>query len=993
MKKDKAKKIVFKSVLGFACLAATFGVSSNVSPLRAGASEGVRTVASYFTGGDGVEVSTNVDTPAYVIEKRNGVLVQSGEGGTLTYNNLIDTTKLTKDDLLFEVQWTPENLGEYEFNQLVVRLEDSLDAKNYVEISLFRYAFADITNKKATIVTVTTNTITDYKSVKNTLTYSASAAEGTNPYSSTSSVKTGVNQGRIVYGSFLGSNGVMSDPVSIYYDNEERAIYTQNLNIWPRETDVITNPTDSAYKKEVIQKTGVVDEKGKALVLDLDEHAHMGLQKSNLWTGFPSGKAKLTLKTAEVVADKANYTLLTIDNQTFDGALINDSTPAELSVDLQGYAKDELPCAQVGKYYPLFSATAVDKMYGELSVEKHVYKDGNELYCTGDGFIPSETGEYQIDYVVYDGSRNKTVKSYFVTAKNRLDGIEYAFVEDSRTFPLWDTGKQNAKGNFEADLYYPVNLPEMSANSDGGKVAVKKQAYYHGNKVAMENGVFYPQRTGEYEIVYTLTDYVGNVEKASYIIEAKYSDTPLLQTPVLPDYLVAGKPYKFPKVESEFYTVWQQQIKTYDVITLKKGDEIVKTFKNGEVAAYTPTQEDVGKITVEYSTAASENATPVTYTKEITVLPFENLQDLFVRAEGVDLTPSTSDLQFFFTSETQKVEFVNPVSVYGGLSITFNVPKEANGFAAVEFVLRDELNAENYIVITIEKAALTDPENPPTVSYLSVNGGKRSEMKNASFYGNTKSDFIFKIMPDGGVYDNDDNLLAKDDEFTGFTSGFACIEFRAIGIDGDSAVALKNIGNQKIRDNNRDRSKPLLAVFEEPKGQMELNEKVYLSGAAASDIFDGNAKLTFSITFKGKEIYRAEDAFGEFSGCVFQPTEYGVYVVKYLAEDMAGYQMDKTYNITVRDLIAPVIEIKGELPQTGKVGKALALPKAVALDNVDWNLQVYVIVINPMNTYTLLPVGEEYLPTYAGRHIVKYYCEDKNYNTTYSDDYVVTVEK
>lgn len=994
MKKDKAKKIVFKSVLGFACLAATFGGISNVLPLRAGASEGARTVASYFEGTDGVEISTNVDTPTYVIEPRNGVMVESVEGGTLTYNNLIDTTKLTKDDLLFEVQWTPESLGVYEFNQLVVRMEDSLNAKNYVEISLLRYPFADVTNRKATVVTVTTNTISSYKSVKNTLTYSSSAAEGTNPYSSTATVKTGVNQGRVIYGSFLGSNGVMSDPVSIYYDDEEHAIYTQNLNIWPRESDEQKNPTEAAYKKEVIQKTGMVDENGKALVLDLDEHAHMGLQKSNLWTGFPSGKAKLTVKTSELVADSAKYMLLTLDNQTLDGALINDTTAPELTVDLQGYAEDELPKAQVGKYYPLFSATAVDKMYGDLTVAKRIYKDGEELFFTGDGFIPSETGEYQIDYIAYDGSRNKTAKSLYVTAETRLDGIDGELTENGEAFPLWDESKQNAKGNFQTDLYYPVALPEMSATSDGGKVSVKKQVTYHGNKVSLEGNVFRPQWAGEYEVVYTLVDYVGNVEKYTYVIEANYSETPLLETPVLPDYLVVGKAYKFPTVQSQFYTLWQQQIKTYDKITLFKADgtTVIKSFIGDEIAAYTPAQEEIGKIVVEYSTAASEGATPVTYRKEITVLPFENLKDLFVISDGVGLTPSTSDLQFFFTDDSQKAEFVHPVSVYGGLSITFNVPETANNFSAVQFILRDELNAGNYIVVTIRKAALTDPDNPPTVSYLSVNGGKETEMKSASFYGNTKSDFVFKVTPDGGVYDNDDTLLAKDENFAGFTSGFACIEFKAIGIEGNSAVALKNINNQKIRDNNKDRSKPLLTVFEEPTGQLELNEKIYLSGAVASDVFDGNAKLTFTITFKDKEIYRAEDAFGEFAGCVFQPTDYGTYVVKYLAEDTSGYQMDKTYNIVVRDLIPPVIEIKGDLPTTGKVGKALSLPKAIALDNVDWNLQVYVIVINPMNTYTLLPVGKEYVPTYAGRHIVKYYCEDKNYNTTYSSDYVIAVE-
>jgi hypothetical protein len=330
--------------------------------------------------------------------------------------------------------------------------------------------------------------------------------------------------------------------------------------------------------------------------------------------------------------------------------------------------------------------------------------------------------------------------------------------------------------------------------------------------------------------------------------------------------------------------------------------------------------------------------------------------------------------------------------VYDGLSITFNVPETANHFSAVKFVLRDKLNADNSIFVTVEKAPLTNSDDIPTVSYLSVNGGNRVKLEGVSFYGNTKSDLFFAVMPNGDVCDNDDNVLASAENFAGFTSGFAYVEFEAVGVEGDSTVLIKNINNQKIRDNDRDRTKPLLTIFEEPIGQIKLNEKIHLSGAVASDMFDGNAKLTFTITLGGKEIYRAEDAFGEFSGCVFQPTDYGTYVVKYLAEDMAGYQMDKTYNIVVRDLVPPVLKVNGSVPTKGTVGKKLDLPNVIALDNVDSNLQVYVIIIDPMNTYHLLRQDEEFAPKYSGRHIVKYYCEDSNYNTVYSSDYVIEVE-
>jgi len=993
MKKDKAKKIAFKTCLGFACLAVAFGVTSNVSLSHASASEGVRTVASYFEAGEGVEFATNVNTPSYVSDSRNGVMVQSSEGGTLVYNNTIDTTKLTKDDLLFEVQYTPETLGVYEFKQLVVRMEDSVDPKCYVEVSLYRYPWSDNSHKKLTYVTVKTNTITQYKSVHYKLTKSATAPEGTNPYSATTPVQANVNQGTMIYGSFIGANASISDPIAIYYDDSEHAFYTQNVSCWPRAEEELRDPTDAQYKKAVLQKTGLIDENGKALVLDLDDHAHMGIQKSNLWTGFPSGKAKMSVRTAELVEDTARYMLLTVDNQALNGAILNDTTAPELSLKLDGYAEDELPKAQVGKYYPLFDATAEDKMYGELSVAKRVYKDGKELYFTGDGFIPGSAGEYRVDYVAYDGSRNKVIKSLYVTAETQLNGIEASFVENSTAFPLWNDENKNGNGNFEADLYYPVALPEMNAVSDGGKVTVEKEVFFNGSKVKLDGNVFRPLSAGKYEIVYTLTDYVGNSERFTFGVEANYSSAPLLETPTLPNYLVVGKANKFPAVSSQFYTVWQQQIKTYDKISLFKADgqTLVKSFVGGEIASYTPKESDVGKMIVEYSTSASEGATPVTYRKELTVLPFETLKDLFVVEEGIDVTPGASDLQFSFTADGQKAEFVNPISVYGGATITFNVPATANNFSKVEFILRDELNADGYIVVTIEKAVAVDPDNPPTVSYVSVNGGEKVEL-GASFYGNVIDNFLFTVMPDGSLYDYNDDLLVKPENFAGFTSGFFRVEFTAKGVEGDSVVAFKKIKNQTMFDTNEDFIKPVLTVFEEPRGQVELNGEILLSRAIASDVFDGVAKLTVTLTRNKQEIYRAEDAFGEFNGDVFRPTDYGTYVLQYLAEDVAGNPLTKKYNIVVRDVIAPVITVQTEMPQKGKVGEKLALPNAVAVDNVDWNLQVYVIVIDPMNVFTLLPVGEEYVPNYKGRYIVKYYCEDSNYNTTYSSDYVIAVE-
>ena len=337
------RKSWFYGILGLFLCVGTAISTKNVVNASADTSDdgGIRTVASYFDGQDDVFLRTNVDTPSYVKNARNGVLVESQEGGTLVYDNLIETSELTKEDLLLELQWTPKTMGTHEFNHLLVRMEDSQDPKCYVEISFYKYNYSDNSKYKLTHVTVKTNTIAEYTAL-----YYRTTNYGTeenpnwvvNPY-----IRPTINQGTMIWGSFIGAYGTVSNSIPIYYDDNEHAIYTKYVN------SAQTYP-------ERYEGSEYVDDQGRFLVLDLDNSEHMGVQKSNLWTGFPSGKAKMSFKTQELeaTADAARYMILAIDNQIMDGSYLNDTTAPELTVDIESYSETALPKAQVGKYYSFF---------------------------------------------------------------------------------------------------------------------------------------------------------------------------------------------------------------------------------------------------------------------------------------------------------------------------------------------------------------------------------------------------------------------------------------------------------------------------------------------------------------------------------------------------------------------------------------------------------------------------------------------------------------
>lgn len=968
----KHNKIFLCGALGaMLCAGAIVGVNVNNFTASAAEDTGVRTVSSYFSAMEDASFSTNVDTPTYVKNARNGVLVESAEAGTLVYDNVIETNDLTKDDLLVEVQLTPKTIGTTEFNQLLIRLEDSEDPKCYVEVSLYKYCWGDNSKYKLTYVTVTTNTIAQYKSLfyelKNDGTKEQPIYTGVTP-----KLQTNVNQGTMILGSFVGSYGGVSDPISIYYDDTEHALYTKNVSSYTSTT------------KSLFEDGGHVDEEGRFLVLDMDNATYMGTQKSNLWTGFPSGKAKMSFKTQEVesTADFARYMILTIDNQTMEGTMINDTTAPKLTVDVNAYTEESLPTAQVGKYYSFFNAYAFDKMYGDVVVSKHLYKDGKEQYCTGDGFIPTTAGEYRLDYVAYDGNRNKVEKSLSITAEDGYAEISGTFIENNG-FSLWDESLANENGKFETALYYPVVLPTMIGDGGRGNVSVSVSVKYNGKELPLEKNTFRPEYVGDYTVTYTLTDYIGNIKEYEYIILADYSDVPELQAPVLPTHIPVGKPYCFPAVQSNFYSLWQQALTTYRKISVYKADgsTLITSFENDTLAVYTPTLADGETIVVEYLTAANATAKAVTYRTEMQLVPFEKLSDLYVLSDGVTFSSGMSDMRFTFTNENQSVKFINALSIYDGIEITFVIPDGKENFDYVEFILRDKYDKD----LTMSIALFKDAE----ATYVSINGGEK-KVVDLSYVGG--GNFRFKISKNGEFYNYNDDIVTKAQDFEGFTSGFIYMEFSLNGISGDDAtIGMKKIKNQSMINAPFNYIKPSLTVYKEPVGTVNLNEEVALSGAIASDVYDGNAKINVIVTFNEKVLYTYTNDFGTFDGYTFKPNDYGLYVIEYIAEDASGNTLSKMYNVVVRDVIKPTIELSGGVPTTGKVGKALSLPKAIAKDNVDADLQVYVIVINPMNAYTLMKVGDSYVPQYAGRYIVKFYCEDTTYNTVYTIDYVIHV--
>lgn len=923
---------------------------------------GAETVVSYFTASDGVTLTPNVDTPNYIKEKRNSLLVTTGSGSTVTYHKVIDVSDTTKEDLLVEWQPIPKTVGMADMTQMIVRLEDAENPKYYVNVSMHRYTFNDGAKDVTTHFLAQPNTAQTY--------YGWRYGMG---------MTNNLQWGTMVRSCWVGQKNhagkSYSNGMKLYYDNDEHALYT-------------AIPADDTSDFDT-------DGDGKLLIVDMDDPAHMGADKSKLWKGFPSNKIKISFLASKLETDTAQYMIYSIDGQKFDGVYLNDVTPPNLTVNQLDYTDDSLPIGKAGEFYPFFSATAQDKISGNVDVKVRVYKNGEELYHTGNGFVPTSTGEYTVEYVAADGCFNETTKSYLVTVENSISAMQCEITETVDALNLHDESLKNASGHYPINLYYPVKLPEMAVEGGSGKAKVETIITYNGNTVKITDNTFVAQNKGVYVITYVATDYIGNTAGKTYTLEATYSDIPQLTEPILPTAVLLDKALELPKVDSLFYTVWGQKVKAYDTITIYKTDKttVIKEFDGSQPAIYTPTATDGEKVYVEYATAKEKGATAVKYGQEIALQKSKKLSDRFLLGEDVTMDETDLGLNFTFGQDGNTIRYINPLSVFDGLSLEFIVPAEQNNYEEIRFTFTDSIDKTRRLSVNIYK----NPNETATTSYIALNGDRSKQGEiSASFYGNVIANFLFTLNQDGSVSHSDLGLENAPSGFKGFESGYVYMEISVYGIDSEieksSTVKLYRLKNQILGNIEDDFIKPILYLTNEPIGITTLGSLVEIPQAFASDVFDKQVIISVKVTFGDKTVYTAQNEFGKLDVAKILATDYGTYTITYKAIDASGNSVTKNYMVRVRDNVAPTLTIEGNILTNVRAGDKLSFPKVYASDNVDAELTIYAIVIDPMNWYSVFELGEEFVVQMKGRYIVKFYCADACENQTYSQDYYFTAE-
>lgn len=846
-----------------------------------------------------------------------GIVVSLARGNVFRYNRAVDLSGGTAAINVFRMFVTPTVKGEADFLSFTVTFTDAYDPDNYI--------------------TVRVNSVENDK-----LIYTAAAQSG--------EVLTGMN-----YNSNTLHRGDEYGYVSSmdFYGNPDR----------PVERDVFELSFDYAQK----QLHGARYASNSTLICDFDDPDYF----TDLWSGFTTGEVFISVSADSMQKDTANFVITNIGGHDLSETELYDESKPAIEVDFEGYSEDDLPQAYVGLTYKVFDAECYDayRTDAQLFVRAFYDYDGDlrtQIEIENGRFATERAGEYTVEYRAEDGSGNVGIKTYTVECFDEENEPDVVISEDRIT---------------EAKVGEQVAVAEVYATGGSGNVVLESKVICVENdqEIQITDGKFQPLFTGEYRIVYTVTDFLLQTVTEEYVFEAAPSGVPVfLENPVMPEYLIAGMTYEFPLLSAEYY----KGDGTIEEIVADIAVEDEEGIKEG--AVYVPPQAMAGKTVKVVYTANGESGAD-TLEWEISIVSVlsgegENidLTKYFLYGEDVQLSSDSEKISAETQTDGAEISFIRLLAA-DGFSFSFNVDPAKNNFTEAVAVLEDALDPS-------VKTEISFTKKRSLLSGVSVNGRE---------YGNIESDFFGSGMNFDFSYDasamqfsaGNASFVFSPEDFAGFPSGWVKFSVRFEGVTGESSIFLKELCRQPLTSVSRDAIKPNIIVDEDAfGGERTIGSKAVIPAALAYDVLDTYVNFSLSVYAPDGSAVTADDgtllegvaADVEY---VISLTSYGYYSLRYVAADSSNRRQTLNYAINVADDVAPQITIEGTVPSSAGLGQTITLPSATATDNMPAGCVLYVCYVTPGGAY-FEAADYRMQCTQAGIYKVKYMAMDDYGNTT-----------
>ena len=873
-----------------------------------------------------------------------GLKITSYPRTDVTFASAIDFAAQEEGENFIELVAIPRTQGVMEYNHFIVTLTDAKDENNKLIINCYAHD-----NARKTFISVATaeNAPSLFKEgniVKETYL----------PLPGRFEFLRHEDLGVTTWHSFTGNpenvlGGVKNNVLKLRLDYQNKKLYACAGDDLPVE---VADFNDESF----------IQTWGKAFTGFTDGKAYCSVQYDH--------RKRMTLSWEDANTPQVcgSYLVTKFGGYDYTSGRIEDLQAPTIKVN----APETISNAVVNKPYKVFEVLATDNTCGFVNVRTSVVFNYGQpiqtsLKIENGAFIPKVAGTYAIVYTAQDAFGNQT--EHFIKVEAILDSslnpVE-VLLQEKQT--------ENVTGN-------KVYIPDYSVSGGVGNYAVKisvKTGDVTAELHEDETGTYFiPEKSGDYEISYTATDYLGNVGSAKYAQDVTAYATPIFSTdPIMPLVLTAGVENVLPHVEAIDYYTYPVQKTEVKVYVKYPAESVYEEVKNIKAFIPDPTRLQTGdKLTLKYETVGSAATNNVaTIEKQVSVAVFNSTKGNINYAEYF-VTENLTVQSPVEETKTEKKTEVHAVCGLGDSTMIFGKKLLANGFTfkitlkdktkildEIEFFLVDSENGNETLRVclygALEKVKVNGVTREEIQYKYSVNGG--AERYQAEY---VNGDILFRYIPKtqkvnltststAGTY-----VFQTEDgkEFNGFSSNYVFVRMR-VKTQEELKIHIRTIGNQTLSNTKNDSGSPVIVTEKGYGGTAYVGEEYEIPKAIAGDIlaFVGMVTVTVRdekgnyVTATDNTLLKDADASKAY---MIVPQKDGKYTINYSCKDSNNVQsVENNVNLYVVKPIKQAdveLSLDGTMITSAEIGSSFKLPTATPSEGA----QAFCVVFGPTHEW------------------------------------------
>ncbi len=710
---------------------------------------------------------------------------------------------------------------------------------------------------------------------------------------------------------------------------------------------------------------------------------------NSAWEGFKSGKFYLSIIPTSFSNATARLLIKSVGKYIFPSEVLVDDIAPVISVDTLGYDDKYLPRAAVGKAYPIYDATVSDNYDLDLNCNVSVtYRDSVnkkdiDVSVIDDAFMVNKSGFYTIKYEARDKSGNVAdVITKRVITTDIVDDVVLSLDSPEKTVSAYDNVK-----------IPNINDVQSVGGVENSKIDITRRVIDpKGHELIIYGDEFRPSLVGDYQVVFTGKDYVGNAGEVTYIVHSQELTKPaFISDPNLPPALISGFKYQIENISAietkggEVVPVTPEILindQPYTGEFVASGNKAKVTYKANGESSYSTIDVDLDVIDVSSDEGGLHHA-------KYFVGDYTASESVYRESNNVTLSGAVESYSTFINP-------LNPNAFYIGLRLI----EDQTNMRTVSVKLTDSKDKDVHVTFDIDlvEQTIKVPYLPELAfSFFEDIVGLEYNDESKAFYDTNQNKL--------GTLIRDDN----NNPFTGFSGGaYLSVGFK--DIEGYSSLAIEKICNQPIgyRSKGKDRIQPSIKynstlISEQQKG----NQFVYPT-FEAFDVLSDIAETSITIVKPDNTSITGGKDMKE----TFTIEQTGDYRITYIAKDSANNTKKIIEIVSVYDDLPPTITVKNPPKSSYSLNSSFKIPEYTASDE-SGKYTVDVILILPTNEmrilthhvhdeeteevdvieYALDPEKELYDPSFIvnkttcklqlkGTYRLRYVAYDTAYNTT-----------